>query len=73
MASPPCPTWGVIRAEGEDATSFLQGQLTQDFASPRQTGEARLAALCSAKGRMQASFVGFRRGQDDGDPAGVQP
>ena len=57
----PLPHLGVIRVEGEDATRFLQGQLTQDFALLPDT-EARLAAFCSAKGRMQASFVGFRRG-----------
>lgn len=51
---------GVIRVEGDDAVSFLQGQLTQDFALLRDD-QARLAAFCSAKGRMQASFVGFRR------------
>lgn len=51
------PHLGVIRAQGEDAASFLHGQLTQDFAllKPEQ---ARLAAFCSAKGRMQASFIG---------------
>lgn len=54
------PHLGVIRVEGEDAARFLQGQLTQDFAllGPSQ---ARLAAFCSAKGRMQASFIGFQR------------
>ena len=54
---------GVIRATGADAASFLQGQLTQDM----QMGshEARLAAFCNAKGRMQASFVVFKR--SDGD------
>jgi hypothetical protein len=50
---------GVIAVEGEDAASFLQGQLTQDFALLGQD-EARLAAYCTAKGRMLASFVGFR-------------
>jgi hypothetical protein len=50
---------GVIAVEGEDAASFLQGQLTQDFALLGQ-GDARLAAYCTAKGRMLASFVGFR-------------
>ena len=50
---------GVIRAEGADAASFLHGQLTQDFAL-LQPGEARLAALCTAKGRMIASFIGVR-------------
>lgn len=51
---------GVIRAEGDDAAKFLHGQLTQDF-SLLGLSEARLAAFCSAKGRMQASFIGFKR------------
>ena len=55
---------GVIRAQGADAASFLQGQLTQDFAL-LGTGEARLAAFCTAKGRMLASFIGFKRANDD--------
>jgi folate-binding protein YgfZ len=50
---------GVIRVEGEDGAKFLHGQLTQDFALLGFT-EARLAAFCSAKGRMQASFIGFK-------------
>ncbi|APW38171.1 folate-binding protein YgfZ [Rhodoferax koreense] len=52
---------GVIRVEGEDAVKFLQGQLTNDFAL-LDDGHARLAAFCSPKGRMQASFIGFKRG-----------
>ena len=60
----PLPHLGVIRVEGEDAAKFLQGQLTQDFALLGQS-EARLAAFCSAKGRMQASFVGFKRAPDE--------
>jgi folate-binding protein YgfZ len=55
---------GVIRVEGEEAAKFLQGQLTQDFAL-LGLSEARLAAFCSAKGRMQASFVGFKRSHDE--------
>ena len=51
---------GVIRAQGMDAAKFLHGQLTQDFLL-LGLSEARLAAFCSAKGRMQASFVGFKR------------
>ena len=51
---------GVIRVEGEDAAKFLHGQLTQDFSLLGQD-QARLAAFCSAKGRMQASFIGFKR------------
>lgn len=51
---------GVIRVEGEDAAKFLHGQLTQDF-SLLDMHTARLAAYCTAKGRMQASFIGFKR------------
>jgi len=50
---------GVIRAEGADAASFLHGQLTQDFAL-LDASQARLAALCTPKGRMIASFIGIR-------------
>lgn len=55
---------GVIRVTGEDAVTFLQGQLTQDLAL-MGLSEARLAAFCNAKGRMQASFVVFRRNDDE--------
>ncbi len=55
---------GVIRAVGQDAVSFLQGQLTQDVAQLGST-EAQLAAFCNAKGRMQASFIVIRRSADE--------
>jgi folate-binding protein YgfZ len=52
--------FGLIRVEGEDAESFLQGQLTNDL---RQVTEehSNLAGWCSAKGRMLANFRCFRR------------
>jgi len=55
---------GVIRVEGDDAAKFLHGQLTQDF-SLLGTDRARLAGFCNAKGRMQASFIGFKQNQSD--------
>jgi len=58
------PHWGVIRAAGEDAAKFLHSQLTQDFAL-LGLSEARLAAFCNAKGRMQASLIGFKRSHDE--------
>src|SRR6187455_3862180 len=58
------PHLGVIRVQGADAASFLQGQLTQDFAL-LGLSEARLAAFCNAKGRMQASFIGCKNGPED--------
>lgn len=50
------PDWGVIRASGEDARSFLHGQLTQDIKGLKP-GVARPAGYCSAKGRLLASFI----------------
>ncbi len=55
---------GVIRVTGEDAISFLQGQLTQDVAF-MSLSEAHLAGFCNARGRMQASFVVFKRSEND--------
>ena len=55
---------GLIRARGADAAKFLQGQFTNDVASlgPQQ---ARLAGFCSAKGRLQASFIVWQAGPDE--------
>lgn len=52
---------GVIQAEGDEAAKFLHAQLTQDFAL-QKPDEARLAAFCTAKGRMLASFIAVPRG-----------
>jgi tRNA-modifying protein YgfZ len=53
-----------IRASGADAARFLQGQLTSDVLalSPSQ---ARWAGFCSAKGRLQASFLAWRPAADE--------
>lgn len=53
----------MIRAEGPDAAPFLHGQLSQDVTHQGST-EARLAAYCSAKGRMQASALLLRPAED---------
>jgi len=55
---------GLIRAQGEDAAKFLHSQLTSDF-SLLGLSEARLAGFCNAKGRLQASFIGFKRSHTD--------
>lgn len=60
----PLPHLGVIRALGEDAGKFLHSQLTHDFLL-LQPGQARLAAFCNAKGRMQASFIAIQLGAHD--------
>ncbi|MEN9944532.1 MAG: hypothetical protein RLY18_490 [Pseudomonadota bacterium] len=58
------PDWGVILVEGSDASSFLQGQLTNSVLGLTTTpsGEiasgnlaARLTGYCTAKGRLLAS------------------
>jgi folate-binding protein YgfZ len=56
--------WGVIRAQGPDAATFLQGQLTNDVVG-LGAGRARLAGYCSAKGRLLATFVVWRDAQGD--------
>lgn len=56
--------WGVIRASGADARSFLHSQLTQDMLGVAPT-QARLAGYCSAKGRLLASFVVWLDHQGD--------
>jgi folate-binding protein YgfZ len=55
---------GVIRAAGADAAAFLHGQLTNDILS-LDSAQARLAGYCTAKGRLLASFVVWRRGVDE--------
>jgi folate-binding protein YgfZ len=50
---------GVIRLQGEDAARFIHGQLTHDF-SLLGPDQARLAALCTAKGRMVVSMLGIK-------------
>ena len=52
----PLPHLGVIQAQGEDAANFLHNQLSNDVLL-LPVGQSRLAAFCSAKGRMQASFM----------------
>lgn len=46
--------WSLITVRGADAESFLQGQLSNDTKS--LAGATRLAAYCTAQGRMLALF-----------------
>ncbi|XVJ69971.1 MAG: folate-binding protein YgfZ [Rhizobacter sp.] len=61
-----CPLthWGVIRAIGVDAASFLHGQLTNDIQN-LALGQARQAGYCSAKGRLLATFIVWRESQEE--------
>lgn len=53
---------GLIAAGGEDAESFLQGQLTNDIRELSAT-HTQLSSHCSPKGRMLASFRVLRLGE----------
>ncbi len=59
----PLSNLGVIQAQGEDAANFLHNQLSNDVLL-LPVGQARLAAFCSAKGRMQASFIVIKTAPD---------
>ena len=54
----------LISARGADAGSFLQGQLTNDVLLMKES-EARLAAWCSAKGRMLSSFIVWKNSPEE--------
>ncbi len=56
--------WGVLRAQGAEAATFLHGQLTQDIVH-LEAGQARLAGYCSPKGRLLATLVVWRRSADE--------
>jgi folate-binding protein YgfZ len=54
---------GLIRAGGEDAQGFLHNLLTNDINHIPADG-ARHAGMCTAKGRLIASFLIWREGAD---------
>ena len=53
---------GLIKAEGEDASSFLLGQLTNDL-NQVDDSHSQISAYCTPKGRMLALFRILRRDQ----------
>ncbi|WP_199688078.1 YgfZ/GcvT domain-containing protein [Noviherbaspirillum sedimenti] len=57
----PLTDLGLMDFSGEEAAHFLHNQLTNDIEHLGEQ-EARLAAYCSAKGRMLASLLVWRRG-----------
>lgn len=50
---------GLIKAEGEDAETFLQGQTTCDFTSVNKN-LPKLGAHLNVKGRAQSTFIAFK-------------
>jgi folate-binding protein YgfZ len=55
--------WGLIRAHGPEAATFLNSQLTQDMVALSES-QAGLAGYCSPKGRLLASFIAWRADAD---------
>jgi folate-binding protein YgfZ len=55
----PIGNLGLIAVSGDDAASFLHGQLTNDVEHLTATS-ARLAAYCTPKGRVMATFLMWR-------------
>lgn len=59
----PLADQGLIRASGIDAAEFLHNLLTNDIKGINGQS-ARLAGLCTAKGRLLALFLVWRDGDD---------
>jgi folate-binding protein YgfZ len=59
----PLTDQGLIRASGEEAAPFLHNLMTNDIATLAADG-VRFAGLCSAKGRLLATFTIWRDGAD---------
>lgn len=56
----PLSDFGLIAASGDDAASFLHSQLTNDVQT-LDGSTARLAGYCTAKGRLLATMLIWRR------------
>jgi len=54
---------GLLRITGDDAETFLQGQLSNDV-SALDGNQSQLSSYCSPKGRILASFRLYRNGED---------
>lgn len=55
---------GILSVAGTDATRFLQGQLSCDVVR-LATGSSTLGARCNPKGRMQSSFLLYKRSEEE--------
>jgi tRNA-modifying protein YgfZ len=53
---------GLIDVSGEDAKTFLHSQLTSDI-NHLADSQVQHSGWCTAKGRMQASFLAWRSGE----------
>lgn len=63
----PVGNLGLIAATGDDAATFLHGQLTNDVTN-LPAGAVRLAGYCTPKGRLQATMLMWRGTGTSGTP-----
>jgi len=63
----PLESLAVFEARGQDALTFLQGQLTNDVIAPG-IGQSRLAGYCTAQGRLLSTMVLGQAPAPDGVP-----
>lgn len=59
----PLTNFGLIAISGDEAAAFLHNQLTNDVLQ-LGAGNARLAGYCSPKGRLLATMLAWRVGDD---------
>ncbi|WP_410499269.1 YgfZ/GcvT domain-containing protein [Chitinibacter sp. S2-10] len=59
----PLTQYGLIRFSGEESQPFLQGQLSSDIRA-LQPETAQYSSYSTPKGRIQASFLIVRQGED---------
>ncbi|QLG89702.1 folate-binding protein YgfZ [Chitinibacter bivalviorum] len=59
----PLTQFGLIRFSGEETQAFLQGQLSSDIRA-LASDAVQYSSYSTPKGRMQASFLVIRRGDD---------
>lgn len=57
------PYYGFLKVSGENAASFLQGQLTCDIQKVNQT-IFQLGGHCNLKGRLRSLFRLYKKGED---------
>lgn len=57
----PLTHFGLIEVNGDDAKTFLHSQFTSDI-NHLAEGKAQHSGWCTAKGRLQASFLAWRKG-----------
>jgi len=56
--------FGTLRASGEESESFLQNLLSNDIREVGNAAQAQLSSLNSPKGRMLATLLIWRQGDD---------